>query len=72
MQNGKYKVTIEVEINGMGDAQEALKGVADMIIEMHEAEETPDAVTFELLEEYDAEYEDEDDGIEELNFDKAS
>lgn len=73
MKNGKYKLTIEVELRGMDDASEALKAVADMIIEMNDNEEMPEGATFELLEEIEPDYDtDEDDGVEELDFDQAS
>lgn len=73
MKNGKYKLTLEIELRGLDDAGEALKAIADMLIEMHENEETPDGATFELMEEFEEEYEtEEDDGVEELNFDDAA
>lgn len=73
MKNGKYKMTLEVELRGLDDTEEAAKAVADMIVEMHENEEMPEGVVFELLEEFEPDYEvEENDGVEELDFDNAS
>ena len=75
MKNGSYNITLNgIILADMESPEEALVAIARMILEMHENEDDLLSLepTLELIEEHEAEYEtEEDDGVEELDFEKV-
>lgn len=72
MNNGKYKVSLEVELTGMESPEEAAHAIIDMLNEMREQEEAP-VMEFELLEEgVDQEYLEDEEEVAELDLSEAS
>ena len=67
MKTGSYKVSFDVNLNGCEDSEEAHRAVALLIQEMLDEDNFP-VLKFELLEEFDLEYEVEEDELKELDF----
>ena len=69
MKNGVYKISLEVELTGMESTEEAIEAITNMLLEMQDNEEVPQ-MEFELLQEGpEQEYlDEEDDGVEEVDF----
>jgi hypothetical protein len=66
MKSGTYRVTLEVEIKDCQDKDEATNSLMAMFSEMIDDDLVPE-VDFELLEEFDIEYQTEDE-VQELEF----
>ncbi len=72
MKNGTYQVSFQVDLSSLVTEEEANAAIRGMIEEMLLDDEFPE-VNFELLEEHEVEYsQDEDDGVEELNFEESA
>ena len=70
MKNGRYKVSFNVVLSDCNeeDGEEvAFDAVTEMVRDMLEEDELPE-LNFELLKEFDIEYETEEDELPELNF----
>lgn len=70
MKNGRYKVSFNVVLSDCNeeDGEEvAFDTVTEMVRDMLEEDELPE-LNFELLKEFDIEYETEENELEELNF----
>lgn len=67
MENGRYKVSFNVNLNSCEDEAEAFESVRDMVENMIANHDFPEVV-FELVEETDLEYSIEEDDLQELNF----
>lgn len=75
MKNGVYNISISgVSLQGMESTDDAVLEVARMIIRMHENEDDLSALepAFEVVEEFDPEYETEEEELDELDFEQAS
>lgn len=71
MKNGKYRLVLEVELNGAENHNEALRSIAESLIDLDDNDQVPEAFSLDLLEEFEAEYETEEEALEELDFEQA-
>lgn len=67
MKSGTYQVSFNVDLANCEDADAALEALKRTVGRMIAKDEFPE-VDFELVEEFDIEYETEEDEIQELNF----
>lgn len=67
MKSGVYKVSFVVELNDCLDQDEAESAVASLVSDILDEDKFPE-VKFELLEEFDVEYNTEENEVPELNF----
>ncbi len=73
MKNGIYKVSIGFQFENFETEEEALNNLIDVLTKMKDEEESVNIdAEFELVEEFDTDYTEEEEEIEELNFDEAA
>ena len=67
MKNGSYRVSFIVQLTDCSDVEEAEQALLELWGEAADEGELPE-VAFEMVEEFDVEYETEEDEVKELDF----